>query len=90
MQKMANQPKVMIDPRTIEVINDQLGVILDEAVFDERTEKIFRMRYGIEHPIETIKVISKELKMPMKKLNLEIVKIDNKVFNILKKHDLFE
>lgn len=79
-----------IDSKLIDLINEQLQVILDEAVFDERTEKIFRLRYGIECMMQPPKAISKEVKMPMKKLNLELGRIENKVFNIMKKHDLFD
>ena len=74
----------------IELVDENLKRVLDEAVFDERTESIFKLRYGIDCMRLDPKAISKEMKIPMKKLKLELTKIDNKVFNILKKYDLFE
>ena len=73
-----------------DAINYGLSTILEEAVFDERSEVIFRKHYGIHCERQEIKEIAKLTKMPLKKLMLEIGKIDNKVFNILKKHDLIE
>lgn len=74
----------------IELVDENLKRVLDEAVFDEKTESIFKLRYGIDCMRLDPKAISKEMKIPMKKLKLELTKIDNKVFNILKKYDLFE
>jgi len=73
-----------------EAINYGLSTILEEAVFDERSEVIFRKHYGIHCERQEIKEIAKITKMPLKKLMQEINRIDNKVFNILKKHDLIE
>ncbi len=74
----------------IELVDENLKRVLDEAVFDEKTESIFKLRYGIDCMRLDPKAISKETKIPMKKLKSELTKIDNKVFNILKKYDLFE
>jgi len=74
----------------IELVDENLKRVLDEAVFDEKTESIFKLRYGIDCMRLDPKAISKEMKIPMKKLKSELTKIDNKVFNILKKYDLFE
>ena len=74
----------------IELVDENLKRVLDEAVFDEKTESIFKLRYGIDCMRLDPKAISKEMKIPMKKLKVELTKIDNKVFNILKKYDLFE
>ncbi|OJV62286.1 MAG: hypothetical protein BGO41_05670 [Clostridiales bacterium 38-18] len=74
----------------IELVDENLKRVLDEAVFDEKTESIFKLRYGIDCLRLDPKAISKEMKIPMKKLKLELTKIDNRVFNILKKYDLFE
>lgn len=73
-----------------EAINYGLNTILEEAVFDERAETIFKKHYGIHCERLTPKEISKMTKLPIKKLKLEMTKIDNKVFNILKKHDLWD
>ncbi|MBS7527136.1 hypothetical protein KHM83_10640 [Fusibacter paucivorans] len=70
-------------------INYGLNTILEEAVFDERSELIFKKYYGIHCERKTPKEIAKLTKMPIKKLKLEMTKIDNKVFNILKKNDLW-
>lgn len=73
----------------IDVVNEKLELILEEAIFDERTESIFKLHYGIQcHRLEP-KAISKTLKIPVKKLKDELNRIDNRVFNILKKHQLF-
>lgn len=87
---MAVNEPVSIDVKLMTLVNEKLQIILEEAIFDERAEQIFRMRYGIDCQMELPKQISKTIKMPMKKLNLEMYRIDNKIFNILKKHDLFE
>lgn len=79
-----------MNPKLIELVNEKLRLILEEAVFDESSEQLFRLHYGIDCKRLEPKAIAKELKMPQKKLKLELIKIDNKVFNILKKHDLFE
>jgi len=68
----------------IELVDENLKRVLDEAVFDEKTESIFKLRYGIDCMRLDPKAISKEMKIPMKKLKSELTKIDNKVFNILK------
>ena len=87
---MAINEPLSIDAKMMTLVNEKLQLILEEAIFDERAEQIFRMRYGIDCQIQVPKHISKTIKMPMKKLHLEMHKIDNKIFNILKKHDLFE
>lgn len=74
----------------VELVNERLKIILEEAIFDERTEQIFKWHYGVECERLDLKAISKSVKMPIKKLKLEVVKIDNKVFNILKKHNFIE
>lgn len=73
-----------------EIVNERLRLILDEAVFDEQSERIFKLHYGIDCKRLTFKALAKETKVSQKKLKIELGKIDNKVFNILKKHDLFE
>ncbi len=78
-----------MDPKLIELVNDKLRLILDEAVFDEQSEVIFKYHYGIDCKRLEPKAISKELKVSLKKMKIELLRIDNKVFNILKKHDLF-
>jgi hypothetical protein len=78
-----------MDPKLIELVNDKLRLILDEAVFDEQSEKIFKCHYGIDCKRLEPKAISKEVKVSLKKMKIELIRIDNKVFNILKKHDLF-
>jgi len=78
-----------MDPKLIELVNEKLRLILDEAVFDEQSEMIFKLHYGIDCKRLEPKAISKEIKLSQKKLKLELLRIDNKVFNILKKHDLF-
>lgn len=78
-----------MDPKLIELVNDKLRLILDEAVFDEQSEVIFKYHYGIDCKRLELKAISKELKVSLKKMKVELIRIDNKVFNILKKHDLF-
>ncbi len=70
----------------LDTVNEQLELILEEAVFDEVAEKVFIRHYGIKCKRMDPKAISKELKIPVKKLRAIIDKIDNKVFNILKKH----
>lgn len=87
---MAVNGPVSVDVKLMALVNEKLQIILEEAIFDERAEQIFRMRYGVDCQMELPKQISKTIKMPMKKLNLEMYRIDNKIFNILKKHDLFE
>lgn len=77
-----------MDIKWIEIVNEKLEIILEEAIFDEKMEQIFRLRYGIKCKRLENKEIAKELKIPQKKLKLFIEKIDNKVFNILKKHAL--
>ncbi len=76
-----------MDNSWIEAVNERLEIILEEAVFDERSEKIFKLHFGVNCKRLDPKGIAKEVKMPMKKLKPELAKIDNKVFNILKKHD---
>lgn len=78
-----------MDPKLMEIVSEKLRLILDEAVFDEQTERVFKLHYGIDAKRLEPKALAKELKIPQKKLKLELSKIDNKVFNILKKHDLF-
>lgn len=78
-----------MDPKLMEIVSEKLRLILDEAVFDEQTEKLFKLHYGIDAKRLEPKALGKELKIPQKKLKHELSKIDNKVFNILKKHDLF-
>lgn len=78
-----------MDPKLIELVNERLRLILDEAVFDEQSENIFKLHYGIDCKRLEPKAISKQLKISQKKLKNELFRIDNKVFNILKKHDLF-
>mgnify|MGYP004706808873 CR=1 FL=1 len=78
-----------MDPKLIELGNDKLRLILDEAVFDEQSELIFKFHYGIDCKRLEPKAISKELKVSLKKMKIELIRIDNKVFNILKKHVLF-
>jgi hypothetical protein len=78
-----------MDPKLIELVNERLRLILDEAVFDEQSENIFKLHYGIDCKRLEPKAISKQLKISQKKLKNELLRIDNKVFNILKKHDLF-
>lgn len=78
-----------MDPKLIELVNERLRLILDEAVFDEQSESIFKLHYGIDCKRLEPKAISKQLKISQKKLKIELLRIDNKVFNILKKHDLF-
>jgi len=87
---MAVNGPLSVDVKLMALVNEKLQIILEEAIFDERAEQIFRMRYGVDCQMELPKQISKTIKMPMKKLNLEMYRIDNKIFNILKKHDLFE
>lgn len=70
------------------VVNEQLEIILEEAVFDDVMEQIFKKRYGIHCQRQELKTIAKELKLSQKKLKVYVEKIDNKVFNILKKHAL--
>lgn len=79
-----------MDPKLMELVSEKLRLILDEAVFDEQTERLFKLHYGIDTKRLEPKALGKEVKMPQKKLKLELSRIDNKVFNILKKHDLFE
>lgn len=74
----------------IEIVNNQLQLIVDEAVFDERQTEIFKSRYGVGESIKEPRKIGKIYKLSPKKLKGELTKIDNKVFNILKKHDIFE
>ena len=78
-----------MNPKLIELVNEKLRLILDEAVFDEQTEAIFKLHYGIDCKRLEPKAISKQLKISQKKLKMELVRIDNRVFNILKKHELF-
>jgi len=73
-----------------EAINRGLNTILEEAVFDERSELIFKKYYGIHCERLTPKELSKTTKLPLKKLKMEMMKIDNRVFNILKKNNLWE
>lgn len=77
-----------MDIKWIEFVNEKLEIILEEAVFEEKFEQIFRLRYGIKCKRLEVKDIAKQLKIPQKKLKQHIEKIDNKVFNILKKHAL--
>lgn len=79
-----------MNPKLIELVNEKLRLILDEAVFDEQSERVFKLHYGIDCKRLEPKGISKELKITQKKMKIELSRIDNKVFNILKKHDLFE
>jgi hypothetical protein len=79
-----------MESKWVDLVNDRLKIILEEAIFDERTEQIFKWHYGVECQRLDLKAISKGVKMPIKKLKLEVVKIDNKVFNILKKHNFLE
>jgi len=72
----------------LERVNEKLPYILENMVFDEKHEQIFKYRYGIESHMLTPKEISKTLKISMKKLKPQIIKIDNKVFNILKTESL--
>lgn len=78
-----------MDPKLMEIVGEKLRLILDEAVFDEQTERLFKFHYGIDTKRLEPKALSKEVKLSQKKLKLELSRIDNKVFNILKKHDLF-
>ncbi len=78
-----------MNPKLIELVNEKLRLILDEAVFDEQTEAIFKFHYGIDCKRLEPKAISKQLKISQKKLKIELMRIDNRVFNILKKHELF-
>ncbi|GAU76858.1 hypothetical protein [Fusibacter sp. 3D3] len=87
---MAVSEPLSVDVKMMTLVNEKLQLILEEAIFDEKAEQIFRMRYGVDCQIQVPKHISKTLKVPMKKLHLEMHRIDNKIFNILKKHDLFE
>lgn len=79
-----------MDAKLLELVNEKLRLILDEAVFGEQSEKIFKLHYGIDCKRIEPKAISKEVKMPLKKLKIELTRIDNRVFNILKKHNLFD
>lgn len=74
----------------VETVNERLKIILEEAIFDERTEQIFKWHYGVDCQRMDLKAISKNIKIPVKKLKLEVVKIDNKVFNILKKYNFLD
>lgn len=76
-----------MNPKIIETVNEKLEEILHEAVFDERQEAIFIRYYGVNCNRMDPKSIAKEIKMPLKKLKIELMKIEKKVFNILKKHD---
>lgn len=73
-----------------EAINYGLNIILEEAVFDQQSELIFRKYYGIHCERQELKSLSKLTKLPVKKLTNEINRIDNKVFNILKKHAILD
>lgn len=75
-----------MDPKWLIIVNEKLEIILEEAVFDEKMASIFKMRYGVHCQRLEDKVIAKTLKIPQKKMKLYVEKIDNKVFNILKKH----
>lgn len=79
-----------MDAKLLELVNEKLRLILDEAVFEEQSERIFKLHYGIDCKRIEPKAISKEVKIPLKKLKIELTRIDNRVFNILKKHDLFD
>lgn len=79
-----------MDLRLMAIVNEKLRLILDEAVFDEQSEAIFKLHYGIDCKRLEPKAISKELKISQKRLKIELIKIDNRVFNILKKHELFD
>jgi hypothetical protein len=73
----------------MDLVNEKLELILEEAIFDPRSESIFKLHYGVQCARQEPKTISKQLKISQKKLKIEIDRIDNKVFNILKKHQLF-
>ena len=73
----------------MELVNEKLELILEEAIFEPRSEHIFKLHYGVQCVRQEPRTISKQLKISQKKLKLEIERIDNKVFNILKKHQLF-
>ncbi|MBM7561212.1 hypothetical protein [Fusibacter tunisiensis] len=75
------------NPEYIDLINSKLEAILEEAVFDERQAAIFVRHYGIQQPRMAPKDIAKALKVPNKKLKIELAKIENRVFNIMKKND---
>ena len=74
----------------MELVSEKLELILEEAIFDSRSEDIFKLHYGVQCVRLEPKVIAKQMKIPMKKLKLELERIDNKVFNILKKHQIFD
>lgn len=67
-----------MNPKLIELVNEKLRLILDEAVFDEQSEAIFKLHYGIDCKRLEPKAISKQLKVSQK-LKLELMKIDNRV-----------
>lgn len=79
-----------MNPQIMKIVNEKLEEILEEAVFDSKAEQIFKLHYGIKCTRMEPKAIVKEAKIPAKRLKLELIRIDNKVFNILKKHKWIE
>ncbi len=79
-----------MNKQVIDIVSEKLNLILDEAIFDERTEAIFKLHYGISCNRQEPKDIAKALKISQKKIKVELARIDNKVFNILKKYEIFD
>jgi DNA-directed RNA polymerase sigma subunit (sigma70/sigma32) len=70
---------------TIEMLNNRIMKLIQEES-DENFRKVASLRYGLEDrkPL-TVKELSKEMKMPVKSVHEYVVKVEKKVFNMLKK-----
>lgn len=74
-----------ISYENLEYIESRIIKLLDSKILDERTEKIIRLRFGIEiEKVNDLKEMARLLKTSMKNAKQEISKAERKVFNILK------
>lgn len=73
----------------IQKVQENLGKLLGVGLFDEKSEKIFKLYYGVGTERMDIQAISKEMKLSVKKLQPLLERMDKKVFNTLKKQPLF-
>lgn len=65
-------------------VNQKLDEMVASGSLDAVMEKLIRYRYGVGEKPLAFKQLSKVMKMPRKKLVVELQKAEKQVFNMLK------
>lgn len=74
-----------VSSESLEYIENRIANLVDSQTLDQRTERIIRLRFGIEtEKVTELKEMARLLKTSMKNAKKEIEKAEKKVFNLLK------